>query len=171
MTEDETRGRSDGVSFSPTKDKGYQTQGSTVERKPAQSTLDFNLRDAIEKHASSVTALRNQAAGRSSVRFGDVEVARRKRAQYLERRGREIAGQLELSPQTCCTKLFRVLTPEQPLRLHNQPLSHMVRPMQKMVAEKKANRRKQQSEADRANSADLKVRVAHLSIKSLGRQF
>ena len=57
------------------------------------------------------------------------------------------------------------------MRLHNQPLSHMVRPMQKMVAEKKANRKKQQHEAERANSAELKGRVAHLSLKSLGKQF
>ena len=171
LTEDETRGRSDAVSYSPTKSKGYQTQDSTILKKPAQSTLDFNLRDAIEKHATSVTALRNQAAGRSSLRFADVEVARRKRARYLERKGREIAGKLELSPQTCCTKLYRVLTPEQPLRLHNQPLSHMVRPMQKMVAEKQANRKRQRQAAERANSADLRRRVAHLSIKSLGKQF
>ena len=91
MTEDETRGRSDGVSYSPTGGRGYQTQDSPARKKPAQSTLDFNLRDAIEKHATSVTALRNQAAGRSSLRFADVEVARRKRAGYLERKGREIA--------------------------------------------------------------------------------
>ena len=81
--------------------------------------IDFNLRDAIEQHALSVTAKRNQADGTSSIRFGEVEVARRKRARYLEKKGREIAAKLELSPRTCCTRLFRVLTPEQPLRLHN----------------------------------------------------
>lgn len=95
QTEDETRQKSDQNSFSPTKSKGYQTQDSVVPRQRAQrSAIDFNLRDAIEQHALSVTAKRNQADGTSSIRFGEVEVARRKRAQYLEKKGREIAANL-----------------------------------------------------------------------------
>ena len=47
----------------------------------------------------------------------------------------------------------------------------MVRPMQKMVAEKIQNRKRQQSEQERNMSLDMKHKTAHLSMKSLSRQF
>ena len=59
QTEDETRLKSDQHSFSPTKSKGYQTQDSQPRRREQHSSIDFNLRDAIEQHALSVTAKQN----------------------------------------------------------------------------------------------------------------
>lgn len=88
----------------------------------------MSIRDVIEEHARSVAAIKKSF--RPNVHF-EIDEQRRKRNRELEERGRKLAKELNVSPHSCCTRtsrFYRSLTTEQPIRQHNKPLTHLMRP-------------------------------------------
>lgn len=100
----------------------------------------MSIRDVIEEHAKSVAALKKSF--RPSL-YLEIDEKRRKRNREIEEKGRQIARDLNISPKTCGTRasrFYRGLTDEQPIRQHNKPLTHMLRPNQKLVIERAHNK-------------------------------
>lgn len=56
-----------------------------------------------------------------------------KEVSEMAKRGIQMAHDLNLSPRSCCPRLFKAISDEIPEVKHNQPLSHMVRPVQQMI--------------------------------------
>ena len=97
----------------------------------------MNIRDVIEEHAKSVAALNKSFRPNMHL---EIDEKRKRRNKELEEKGRKIAEKLNLSVHSCCTKasrMYRCLTDEQPIRRHNKPLTHLMRPSEKMMLEKK----------------------------------
>lgn len=98
----------------------------------------LNVRDVIEAHAKSVAAVNKQFTPNIHL---EIDEKRRRRNKELEDKGRAIADKLNVEVHSCCTRvarLYRGLTDEQPVRQHNKPLSHMMRPSDRDREERKA---------------------------------
>jgi len=84
---------------------------------------DFNLREEIEKFSVKIELRRKRS-----------EAPAVKKESEIVTRGKEIAKELNLSPRSCCPRLFNALnTDDVPETKHNKPLSHMVRSVQLML--------------------------------------
>ena len=84
---------------------------------------DFNLRDEIEKHHEMIIKRRLAKRQKSEVKM-------QKKDSEAITKGKAIAKTLNISPKSCCPRLFNALNPDIPEVKHNKPLSHMIRPMQ-----------------------------------------
>jgi hypothetical protein len=73
----------------------------------------MSIRDAIEDHAKSVAALNKSF--RPNIHL-EIDEKRKRRHAYLEEKGKKIAKKLNLSTLSCCAKLYKCLTDEQPIR-------------------------------------------------------
>ena len=97
----------------------------------------MSIRDVIEEHAKSVAALNKSF--RPNIHL-EIDEKRKRRNKELEEKGRKIAEKLNLSVQSCTTKaarMYRCLTDEQPIRQHNKPLTHLMRPSDKLIIERR----------------------------------
>jgi len=81
---------------------------------------DFNLREEIEKHNEKFMRRKEKATTTNEM-------------SEITKRGIQITRDLNLSPRSCCPKLFNAISDEIPEVKHNQPLSHMIRPVQQMI--------------------------------------
>jgi len=101
-----------------------------------KATNDFNLRDEIEQHNEKMMKKQRHLKQVASSHKIDPD---------SESNKHKITRDLNLSPRSCCPRVYRCLNPVIPERLHNKPLSHMIRPVQQMIAEFNNQRRLQKS--------------------------
>lgn len=85
-----------------------------------KATNDFNLRDEIEQHNEKMMKKQRLLKQVASSYKIDPD---------SESNKHKITRDLNLSPLSCCPRVYRCLNPVIPERLHNKPLSHMIRPV------------------------------------------
>ena len=150
-----------------------RTPGKSMGRKSYFSNDGFlmSIRDVIEEHAKSVAALNKTF--RPNIHM-EIDEKRKRRNRELEEKGRKIANKLSLSVHSCCTKmakLYRCLTAEQPIRQHNKPLTHLMRPSQKHMIENKRFAEEEVQRAEEEKKMALKRKLQSFTTQSLHREF
>lgn len=131
----------------------------------------MSIRDVIEEHAKSVAALNKTFKPNIHL---EIDERRRRRNIELEEKGRQIAEKLNLSVQSCCTRVSRMyksLTDEQPLRQHNKPLTHLMRPSDKALIEKKLRLEDDRRKAEAEHRIQMKRKTMAFSMHALTREF